>query len=172
MAGRRQKRPEDLQGKGSRYAGGRTLQLVPADASKPVPRAPKGLSPALRSHWRAYWGDAIAGRLTPADEYDVRQYFACLAERDELEAKANKEPIVTGDRGQQTLNPLYRRVNALNEAIRWYSEHLGILPLSRARLGWETARAAAGLSAVEEMRRRLMEREADHPDVIDLEDLE
>jgi hypothetical protein len=168
MPARRQKRPEDLQGYGSRYRGTTTLQLVAPDASQPVPRMPKNLSPHLRPYWRAFWSDPISSRLTAADMYHVGHYFGLLAERDEMLEKAREKPLVPGSMDNEVLNHLYKRVAELTTEIKDFNEKLGILPLSRSRLGWETAREASGFL---DLMRKAEERRTDEPTVIDLDEI-
>jgi hypothetical protein len=168
MPARRQKRPEELQGRGSRHAGTTTLQLVPPDAGRPVPGYPDGLAEHLRAVWDAFWSDAISQRLTPADMYDVGQYFGLLQERDALLQVARRKTITKGSMEQDVLNPRFRRIEQITAEIKVYREQLGILPLSRSRLGWETARAESGFL---DLQRKWEERHGEMPAVIDLDEL-
>ncbi len=81
---------------------------------------------------------------------------SCFSERERLERKVGKAPIVPGTAGQDTLNPLYKRLEELTREIEKYRQELGILPLSRMRLGVATGHAR---SALEEMREQLRWRE-------------
>ena len=154
MAGQRQKPVQNLAFR--RGGRGREVTIPAGSPLGGVPKAPPRLTRAVVEHWEAYWSDPISRLVTEAAVYDVRRYFVALSERERLERKAAKEPIVAGSAGQDTLNPLYKRLEELTREIERYRQELGILPLARMRLGVATGHAR---SALEEMREQLRRRQ-------------
>lgn len=149
MSGKRQKAPEDLQGKGSRYRGTTSLQLVPPDARREVPDPPEQLPKALHELWWAFWSDRISTLVKPADAYDVSRFFLLLAEREKHERAVRAKPLVLGSMGQEVVNPRLAIVKELSREIEKTREHLGILPLARLRLGIaENVEKTSGVAAL------------------------
>ena len=164
MAGQRQKPVQNLAFR--RGGRGREVTIPTHSPLEEAPAPPPRLTRAVAEHWEAYWSDPISRLVTEATVYDVRRYFSALAERERLERKAGKAPIVAGSAGQDTLNPLYDRIEELTREIEKYRQELGILPLARMRLGVATGHAR---SALEEFRERLNQRAAE-PEVIEMPD--
>ena len=164
MAGQRQKPVQNLAFR--RGGRGREVAIPEHSPLGGVPAPPPRLTRAVAEHWDAYWGDQISRLVTVGALYDVRRYFVLLSERERLERKVSKAPIVPGSAGQDTLNPLYKRLEELTREIEVYMRELGILPLSRMRLGVATGHAR---SALEEMRARLDEREPEARELTDEE---
>lgn len=149
MGAKRQKAPEELQGKGSRYRGTSSLQLVPPDARREVPDPPEGLPVALHQLWWAFWDDRISTLIKPADAYDVGRFFLLLAEREKHERAMRRKPLVEGSMGQEVVNPRLTIIKELSREIEKTREHLGILPLSRLRLGIaENVEKSSGVAAL------------------------
>jgi P27 family predicted phage terminase small subunit len=155
VSGKRQKAPEDLQGKGSRYRGTSSLQLVPPDARREVPPPPEQLPANLHQLWAAFWDDRISTLVKPADAYDVSRFFLLLAEREKHERAIRAKPLVEGSMGQQVVNPRITLVKELSREIEKTREHLGILPLARLRLGIAESADDAGKAGVAALRRKL-----------------
>jgi len=154
MPGQRQKPVQNLAFR--RGGRGREVTIPAHSPLGEVPAPPPRLTRAVRDHWDAYWQDPISRLVTEAAVHHVRRYFVLLAERERLERKVARRPIVPGSAGQDTLNPLYRRLEELTREIEVYMRELGILPLSRMRLGVATGHAR---SALEEMREQLRRRQ-------------
>lgn len=149
MANKRHKAPEELQRKGSRYRGTSSLQLVPPDARREVPDPPERLPQSLHQLWWAFWEDRISTLVKPADAYDVGRFFLLLAEREKHERAIRAKPLVLGSMGQEVVNPRLALVKELSREIEKTREHLGILPLSRIRLGIaENVEKASGVKAL------------------------
>lgn len=138
MANQRQKSPEQLQGKGSRYTGSSTLALVQPDARRPLPAYPPKLREAYRVVWDAFWADPVAQMVTGADHYDIGRYFTLLGKRDTLQGQVLAHPTVEGSMGQDVVNPKLAILKELNREIEKLRDQLGILPLARMRLGVTT----------------------------------
>jgi hypothetical protein len=166
MAGQRQKPVQNL----AFRRGGRGREVAIPDHSPlgEVPAPPPRLTRAVRDHWEAFWSDQISRLVTEAAVHHVRRYFVLLSERERLERKVSKAPIVPGSAGQDTLNPLYKRLEELTREIEVYMRELGILPLSRMRLGVATGHAR---SALEEMREQLRRRQEARPQVLSDEEM-
>lgn len=175
MANRRQKLPEQLQGKGSRYRGTSSLALVPPDARREVPAPPEALPVGLHPLWAAFWEDRISTLVRPADGYDVGRFFLLLAEREKHERALRRKPLVLGSMGQEVVNPRLAIVKELTREIEKTREHLGILPLSRLRLGIaENVEKTSGVAALRAQLDRHEEREddaieAEATEVVDLD---
>lgn len=138
-----------MQGKGSRYSGTASLQLVPLDARREMPDPPEGLPQALHQLWWAFWEDRISTLVKPADAYDVGRFFLLLAEREKHERALRRKPLVLGSMGQEVVNPRLTIIKELSREIEKTREHLGILPLSRIRLGIaENVEKASGVAAL------------------------
>lgn len=182
MPNKRQKPADQLQGKGSRYRGTAPLTLVPPDARRTIPPTPPGLSPTWRKAWRAFWSDAISTQLTSADGVDVARYFTLLARREALEEGLYRCDPETGDldgltesgsQGQAVIHPHFIAVKEITREIEKLREQLGILPLSRMRLGIATVQHAA---SIHDLTARLEKRRAAtagpiEAEVVDLEAL-
>ena len=153
MAGKRQKPPDQLAGRGSRYRGTSPLALVPADERREVPDMPAGLTVKVARAWDDYWSDPVSQLARPLDFYDIRHYFLLLAERERVERKFDKEPLTKGSAGQDVVNPLLYRLKQLDQEIHRYRQDLGILPLNRMRLG--IAHTTAHATFADLMRRSL-----------------
>ena len=97
----------------------------------------------------------------------MRRYFSLRAERERLERKAARQPIVPGSAGQDTLSPLYGRLDEVTREIEKYRQELGILPLARMRLGVATGHARSALEDMREQLRRRQEAEAGIEEVPD-----
>lgn len=149
MAGKRLKAPEQLQGYGSAHRGESSLSLVSPDDRREVPGPPKGLPESLHPQWWAFWDDRISTLIKPADHYDVERYFLLLAEREKHERAIKAKPLVAGSTGNQVINPRLALVKELSREIEKTREHLGILPLSRIRLGIaENVEKSSGVAAL------------------------
>src|ERR687885_773168 len=166
MAGQRQKPVQNL----AFRRGGRGREVTIPDHSPlgGVPAPPPRLTRAVRDHWEAYWADPISRLVTEAAVHHIRRYFVLLSERERLERQVARRPIVPGSAGQDALNPLYRRLEELTREIEVYMRELGILPLSRMRLGVATGHAR---SALEEMREQLRRRQEARPQVLSDEEM-
>lgn len=144
MAAKRQKPPEQLQGRSSRYRGTSTLVLVAPEERRAVPRLPRGLGALGKAVWRAYWADPISQVATGADVHDIIRYCHLLDRRAALEREIEREPTVENEYGRQP-NPLFKITKELTREIEKTREQLGILPLARMRLGIATTQRTASV---------------------------
>lgn len=134
MANRRQKPPEMLQGKGSRYAGTSLTPVVRDD--RPVPIPPTGLRKAAKDAWLAFWRSPMAALVNDDADLDALRDWAWLvSERDRLQPMVKETPLVPGSMGQLVTNPVAALVKDYTRRIERYREQFGMTPLSRMRLG-------------------------------------
>lgn len=130
----RAKPPELLQGKGSRYAGTKSLQLIKLDPDI-VPPAPRGLRKVARDEWEAFWRSRLASVVDmDADMDALRDWALLVSERDRLRALYRKQPLIAGRTGLVE-NPLGRVIERYSRRIDVYRNQFGMTPLSRMRLG-------------------------------------
>jgi P27 family predicted phage terminase small subunit len=96
---------------------------------------PDGLTSEALVLWSAYWDDPVSGVQTGVDRgllnRWIREYDRYLRTVDE----ADGHPIVTGSKGQQVENPLYRVAYRALDAAERCERQLGIGPLWRSNLG-------------------------------------
>ncbi|MGH2788903.1 MAG: P27 family phage terminase small subunit [Actinomycetota bacterium] len=129
------------------------IELVPAPAGNPksvepvrkVPTAPRGILPATRKQWRAYWKSDVSVIVRESDKLGVvTRYFrladlharilAALFPEDE-HGDASFELFVSGSAGQVRSNPAIDRLIAIEKQLLSMEGELGLTPLARARLG-------------------------------------
>jgi P27 family predicted phage terminase small subunit len=135
VAAKRQKPPEMLQGKGSRFAGQSSIALT-RDDLRPVPIPPKDIRAAARETWNAFWRSPMASLVQDdSDMYALRDWVYCLSERERLQVIVKKTPLIEGASGSLMLNPVARLVKDYTARIDRHREHFGMTPLSRMRLG-------------------------------------
>ena len=132
-----------------------------ADVEIERPPAPQHLLWSSRQLWARFWGSVVAQAVEiNADYGSIRRWIRAHDElerlrRRVLEPQSVDEPdsvMVEDSRGREILNPLYRRIRALEGEILALEDRFGMTPLARARLGLmaNTAQLTA-----EELRRRL-----------------
>lgn len=135
MPARRQKPPERLQGRGSRYAGGSSLTLLPPDSARQVPACPRGVTPTARAFYRAFCADPVSQLVSEAAWPKVLRLVTLLARREVVEGKVWDAPTIAGSMGQPAINPLLSLQKELSREIEKLEAGLGILPQDRMRLG-------------------------------------
>jgi P27 family predicted phage terminase small subunit len=135
MANKRQKPPELLQGKGSRFTGQSSIALQ-RDEQRPTPIPPKDIRAAARDAWVAFWRSPMASLVQDDSDMDaLRDWVYCLSERERLQVIVKKQTMSPGASGSLMLNPLTRLVKDYTQRIDKHREHFGMTPLSRMRLG-------------------------------------
>jgi len=135
MPNKRQKPPELLQGKGSRFRGTTSVTLV-RDTERPIPIPPAGLRKSAKDAWLAFWRSPMATLVQDESDMDaLRDWAFCISERDRIQPLVRKTPLVPGSMGQMVLNPLAALVKDYTRRIDRYREQFGMTPLSRMRLG-------------------------------------
>lgn len=135
VANRRQKPPEMLQGKGSRFTGTSSL-AVQRDTTRPIPIPPTGLRKAAKDSWLDFWRSPMASLVQDDSDMDaLRDWAFCVSERDRLRVELKKHPLVPGARGTLIENPLARLIARYTDQINRYRDQFGMTPLSRMRLG-------------------------------------
>lgn len=168
MANKYQKPASQLQNQRGGRVERRTLRVV-EPAERTLPRVPRDLGERGRVIWRAYWSDPVSLAATGVDIYDIHRYCQLIEQREELEAQIAKRPIVETGYGESP-NPLTRIVKELTREIEKTRDMLGILPLSRMRLGLVTVQTESGKHDLKQKLRQTPA--ADEPaGVIDLDEL-
>lgn len=143
MPNKYQKPVSQLQNPRGGRAERRTLTVVANSAPLEVPPPPKGLRATGKRQWVAYWSDRVSLAAVGVDEYDIERYCRLLDRRDTLERAVLKIPVVQHLYGE-AVNPRWRIIKELTREIEKLREQLGILPLSRMRLGLVTVQAEHG----------------------------
>jgi hypothetical protein len=120
------------------------LQVAEATALPPVPTGLKrDESVAL---WSAYWGDAIAGLVQPAEIALVERWVRNVDRYRVLMDVADAEPLVEGSMGQMRANPAYDLALKIEAAITRDEAQLGYGPKNRAALGIAVVQQKASLA--------------------------
>lgn len=167
MGNQRQKPPEQLQGRGSRYRGTSSITLLRSDAKRVIPRCPSGLTDAARAWYAAFCKDPISQMVTAAAWPKVQRLATLLAKREVIEKRIWEAPTVEGSMGQPTINPLISLLKELNREIEKIEGGLGLLPQDRMRLGLATTQHISGVA---ELRARLDQQRPMTEDIEEMED--
>lgn len=181
MANRRQKPASQLQGRGSAYRNTGAVALA-ADAARPVPGAPKGLTTRAREVWRTFWRSPLGGAVDyQGDGPALRRWIWLVSERERLldrfhgEGEDRLSLTTFGSTGNVVLHPLLKLEERLSREIMMYEDRFGMTPLARMRLGVAIGQAHESLDG---LRRRLADGAAAREDVpagedgvIDLDEL-
>jgi len=139
---------------------GRDLTILPKNAAangvkngakatkNAVKKAPKGLLPASKRVWKAFWDSPVSQAIDPdADLYRVERWINTIDEYERVNAAFKNARIVKGSTGQPALNPLAQYLQNLLAEINKAETELGLTPLARMRLG--IAYGEARLTALE-----------------------
>lgn len=147
MPARRQKPPEMLQGKGSRFAG--TKSIVPQhDPNRPVPLPPRGLRKVARDEWRSFFNSGLSSLVNLDTDMDaLRDWAYLVSERDRMRDEFEKSPIVFTAKGFSE-NPIGKIIARYTMQINRYRDQFGMTPLSRMRLGIAVGQAADVLDSL------------------------
>jgi P27 family predicted phage terminase small subunit len=145
---RRQKPPEMLQGKGSRFTG--TKSIVPEyDPTRPVPLAPRGLRKVARDEWKSFFASPLSSLVNLDTDMDaLRDWALLVSERERLREEYTKTPLTIGASGSLIENPLGRVIARYTNQINRYRDQFGMTPLSRMRLGIAVGQAAEVLDSL------------------------
>jgi hypothetical protein len=129
------------------------VSIVPAlaDGPKPgepvrkVPTAPRGILPATRKLWRAYWKSDVSVIARESDRLGIcTRYFKLLDLHTRLHTAlfpeddagdAALELYVSGSTGQVKTNPVIDKLVLIEKQLLAMEGELGLTPLARARLG-------------------------------------
>ena len=145
-----------------RSGRGRGL-VVPLQVNRKVPPAPRGLHATARTVWRDFWASRVSYAVDiQADRYSLQQWIRAVDEVERLNEIAVSQPLIPGSRHTKEkphliLNPLFRRIERLQDDIRRSQEAFGMTPLSRFRL--QLSFAEAGRTIDDLMRRGRESRE-------------
>lgn len=100
-----------------------------------LPRERATFTPLALTTWDGYWGDMVAGTVTPADLMVAHTWITSYDHAMTMRAMADLEPMVEGSMGQMTANPLYQVANASMAMAMQCAKQLGIGAKNRADLG-------------------------------------
>lgn len=139
MAGKPQKRPEDLVFRRPSRAVRRTVALDLDDLTLDVPPFPAGLNAHAQTRWVEFWRSPVSTVATPGSHGEAITHWARLVSRRyDLWAQFVADgPTITGAGGTQIVNPAWRIVRELDAEIAHYEEQFGMTPLAQMRLGVE-----------------------------------
>lgn len=123
------------------------LRAVPPRAIVEVPKAPPGLLKATRDWWSEFWNSDLAAATGAETDLPALRRLASLYDERERAYRAIQrgDRLVTGSKGQEVLNPLYRVIASLDAEIRNLEDRFGLTPLARLRLGITLTDAQKGL---------------------------
>ena len=153
MVAVRQKAPILL----SNQRNGRGRGLVVPVVQRKAPAAPSGMHATARTVWRDFWASRVSYAVDiQADRYSLQQWIRAVDEVERLNEIAVSQPLIPGSRHTKEkphliLNPLFRRIERLQDDIRRAQEAFGMTPLSRFRL--QLSFAEAGRTIEDLMRR-------------------
>lgn len=134
VAAKRQKPVDELQGRGSRFAGNAIVAIARDD--RPIPIPPAKLRKAAKDAWVAFWRSPMASLVNDDADLDaLRDWAWLISERDRLRPMVHDTPLVPGSMGQLVANPIAALVKDYTRQIDRYREQFGMTPLSRMRLG-------------------------------------
>lgn len=116
---------------------GRRAELDFAAPLEPpeLPRPRETFTPLALTTWDGYWGDLVAGTVSPADLMVAHTWITAYDDAMTKRAIADLEPMVEGSMGQMTANPLYQVANASMALAMQCARQLGIGAKNRADLG-------------------------------------
>lgn len=116
-----------------RRNAGSTLEAV---SSFPVetPEPPKGILKATREAWDDFWSSDLCRAVESQDRHSLERLFLMRDEWLRCQRAVKRDPLVDGSQGQPVLNPLARRMDALQSEIRQLEDRFGLNPSARARL--------------------------------------
>jgi P27 family predicted phage terminase small subunit len=107
------------------------LQVVAGGRLDP----PDGLTGESLDLWDAYWSDPVSGVQTGVDRGLLHRWIREYDRYLRTVGEADGTPVVTGSKGQQVENPLYKVAYRALDAAERCERQLGIGPLHRSNLG-------------------------------------
>ena len=111
----------------------KALELVPAEATVPVP--PSGVGASTLAAWETYWRSDVAAVASEVDLPVIRRLFVMYDQYEKAIEIVSKTIAVKGSTGQIRVNPVADYAFKLAGQILRLEEELGLTPLSRQRLG-------------------------------------
>lgn len=116
--------------------GHREHELVLLTMPPPsIPKAPRGLTPAVRRAWKAYWSHEVASAATEVALPAIKRLFDLYDQRERAMELVRTAMMVKGSVGQLRMNPAADYVLRLEPAILRLENELGLTPMGMARLG-------------------------------------
>jgi P27 family predicted phage terminase small subunit len=102
-----------------------------------VPPPPRGLQPASRKVWAAFWDSQVAQVIDPASDLPaITQWIKLVDEEGRLAGEIAKTGfMILGSMGQPVLNPLFGLRTQLRQEIHRLRGEFGMTPAARLRLG-------------------------------------
>jgi hypothetical protein len=145
--GARGPQPKDPQ-KRQRERTGDALkaEVVALPRRDEVPAAPAGLSKSWIEQWETFWSSDMSRTVSPEAMPSLVRLFKYRDQRDRLEEICEKEPFLTGSKGQPVVNPLFARVEKLESQIVSLEDRFGLNPRQRMALGASMVDTAKSLS--------------------------
>jgi hypothetical protein len=129
-----------------------------------VPEPPEELEGELLEEWHRYWGSEIAQLVdAAADRRGITRLFLLYEERDRLYEEASDENLVKGSTGQWVLNPLFKRVEAIDKEIRLLEDRYGKSPKARLQLGGSFADTMKSLHELNQATRKAAKKRKKDP---------
>jgi P27 family predicted phage terminase small subunit len=145
MPGPAPKRPEN------RSRPPRRSLLTVLEPTKPrtaKPKAPDGLSAAVRGSWDTFWASPLAEHTIATDVAALERLFRFYEQRERYLDLASEDTLSLGSTGQIVLHPLIKEVDALDAKILALEDRFGLSPMSRLKLQVTLGDASKSLAEV------------------------
>ena len=124
---------------------------LPGTEAVDVPKPPEGLLDVTVEIWKDFFASEVSEVVGPADRYALRRWIEAVDQRERYAELVRDEPTVEGSQGQPVLNPLAKRLDAIENEIRKFEAQFGMTPKARADLGVQTGAAAMTAQRLNEM---------------------
>ncbi len=125
------------------------------------------LGATARTAWDRFWDSVVAQQVIPSDYGALVRWIEAVQERADLQAAISRIGVtVEGSKKNVRMNPLYNRLNRVEQIIADAEQEFGMTPLARNKLGYVVGQHALTASevnkiAAEEAARRAKESGSD-----------
>ena len=121
-----------------------TVQLDPSRDLQ-LPELPQHWTPEVLQEWQLFWASDVAAAVSQSDIPSLIRLFDLRAMEQDYREQAQKEPLVTGSKGQPVQNPLLKVADTFRAEIRQLEDRYGLNPAARAKLGIDNSKLQTSL---------------------------